>query len=152
MKNELQSGTAIVMMKFAICLHIVPAADVAILQNGNAIAGDTSFSLSCCVTLPQEEEELIVEILTPVTIKDTDYSVNQMNESVIDDNYKYTAVLQFTTLKTSYGGEYTCTVAVNTSTFNATTIVNVQSKFCAWSSLQLNHFIIIFEDLRAIVY
>ena len=99
------------------------------MQNGTAIAGDTSFSLSCRVTLPQCIE-LTVEILKPVTINDTDYSINRKNDSVIDGSCTYTSVLRFTILKTSHGGEYTCTVTFNSSTMASnTTTINVQSKF-----------------------
>ena len=116
-----------------IFLPIVPFAEVKIMQNGTAIAGDTSFSLICCVTLPQsiqDEEQLTVNFSTPVTINDTDYSMDRKNDSVIDGSCTYTSVLQFAILKTSHGGEYTCTVTFNSSTMASnTTTVNVQSKF-----------------------
>ena len=123
-----------------ISLPIVPFAEVKIMQNGTAIAGDTSFSLICCATLPQgiqDEEQLTVNFSTPVTFTDTDYSVHRINDSVIDGNCcTYTSVLRFTILKTSHGGEYTCTVTsiMNTMASNTTT-VNVQSKFHNVSSL-----------------
>ena len=111
------------------------------MQNGTAIAGETSFSLSCCVTLPQgiqDEEELTIEILMPVTINDTDNSVNRINGSVIDGSCTYTSVLRFTILKTSHGGKYICIVTFNSSTIaSTTTTVNIQSKFYNLSCCRL---------------
>ena len=114
----------------AIFLLLVPSAEVEMMQNGSAIAGETSFFLSCCVTLAeniQNDEKLKIKIVTPFTSTDTE---NQSDESMSDDNCMYTSVLQFTTLKTSHGGEYTCTVMFNSSTIASnTTTVKVQSKF-----------------------
>ena len=112
------------------------------MQNGTAIAGETTFSISCCVTLAQctqDEDELTIEILMPVSINDTDFNVNQINDSLVDDiNCTYTSVLQFTPLKTSQGGAYTCTVTCNSSTIASnTTAVNVQSKFYNLSRYRL---------------
>ena len=102
------------------------------MQSGSAIAGETSFSLSCCVTRAEniqdeDEEKLKIEIVTPFTSTDTE---NQIDESMSDDNCMYTSVLRFTPLKTSHEGEYTCTVMFNSSTIasNTTTVI-VQSKF-----------------------
>ena len=136
--NKLQSENAnlitIVHVQF---LHTVSSVEVEIIQSGAAIAGETSFSLSCCVTL-LVEEELTVELLSPTTISGTDYSVSRINGTVGESTCTYTFIHQFTPLKTSHGGEYACRVTDNSSIIDSnTTAVNVQSKFYSLISLQL---------------
>ena len=105
-----------------------------IIQNGTATAGETSFSLSCCVTLPQwmeTFEELNIQFiaLRPDTVNDSDYRVLTMKDSVTDSDCANTSVLEFTTLKTSHGGVYTCRATFNSSSFEESNItVNVQGK------------------------
>ena len=104
--------------------------EVTITQNGTATAGGTSFSLSCCVTLPQWmktfEELNILQFITPDTVNDRDYRVITMEDSVTDTDCANTSVLQFTTLKTSHGGEYTCRAARNASFITAENITTVK--------------------------
>ena len=117
-------------------LRTVSSVEVEIIQSGAAIAGKTSFSLSCCVTL-QVEEELTVELLSPTTLNGADYSVSRINGTVGESTCTYTFIHQFTPLKTSHGGEYACRVMFKSSTIaSSTTTVNVQSKFYSLISLQ----------------
>ena len=85
----------------------LPDPQVSIIQNGSLIAGHTTFLLTCSVML---EPHLVVEPSFAWTKEDnTSHSIGSKPH------------FNFTSLRTSDSGNYTCTVTINTT--NETSVI-----------------------------
>ena len=105
---------------------------------GTPTAGET-FSLTCSVTL--EDGGPLTEDLTVQWEAPVDISMDSEIQVVTGDSTgTRTTVLQFTPVRASHGGQYTCKATTTTGTDMATATLTVQSEkliYLAWLKIVL---------------
>ena len=102
---------------------MVPTVDISISHDGGLFIAGQSYNLTCTVTMKNTSGTPMVGWL--------DHNNNPLHSSsdiivtdtVTVDCFTYITTLQFTTLHTSHGGQYTCQATLGT--LNSTAVVNI---------------------------
>ena len=105
---------------------VVPTLDITISQDGGPFIAGQSYNLTCTVTLENLAGIPTAEWLDPNNNPLDNNSDLTVEDTVTVNCSTYTTTLQFTTLRTSHGGQYSCQATLggvnNTAAVNITVL------------------------------
>ena len=105
---------------------MVPPLDVIISHNEDPFVTGLSYNLTCTVTLENVTGPPTVEWFDPT--KNSPTNDITVGDTLLAYCSTYTTILQFTTLRTSHGGQYSCQATLGGVNNSDAVNINVQSK------------------------
>ena len=121
---------------------VIPTVDIIITHDGGPFITGQSYNLTCTVTLENTTGTPTVEWLDPNNNPRHSSSDITVGDTVRVNCSTYTTTLQFTTLRTSHGGQYSCQATLGAVNNTAAVNITVLSK-----SMQSFHVIIVLVSL-----
>ena len=135
------------------CLFtVVPTLDVTISHVGGPFIAGQSYNLTCTVTLENAAGTPTVGWLNPNNNPLHSSSDITVGDTVAVNCSTYTTTLQFTTLRTSHGGQYSCQATLGAVNNTIITNVTVQSKSVLSFHVVMFGISFCFHTLHAILY
>ena len=111
------------------CLDtVVPTLDITISHDGSPFIAGQSYNLICTVTLENTTRTPTVEWLNPNNNPLDNNSNITVGDTVAVNCSTYTTTLQFTTLRTFLGGQYSCQATIRAVNNTAPVNITVLSK------------------------
>ena len=107
---------------------VVPTLDITISHDGGVFIAGQSYNLTCTVTLENVIGIPIAEWLDPNNNTLHSSSDITVGDTVTVNCSTYTTTLQFTTLRTSHGGQYSCQATLGAVNNTAAVNITVLSK------------------------
>ena len=109
---------------------VVPTLDITIASDhdGSPFIAGLSYNLTCTVTLENAAGTPTVEWLNPNNNPLDNNSNITVGDTVTVNCSTYTTTLEFTTLHTSHGGQYSCQATIRASSNTAAVNITVLSK------------------------
>ena len=109
---------------------VVPTLDITIASDhdGSPFIAGLSYNLTCTVTLENAAGTPTVEWLNPNNNPLDNNSNITVGDTVTVNCSTYTTTLEFTTLHTSHGGQYSCQATIRASSNTAAVNITVPSK------------------------
>ena len=125
------------------CLDtVVPTLDITISHDGSPFITGQSYNLICTVTLENTTRTPTVEWLNPNNNPLHSSSNITVGDTVAVNCSTYTTTLQFTTLRTFHGGQYSCQATIGAVNNTAAVDITVLSK-----SMQSRHVVMVLVSL-----
>ena len=107
---------------------MVPTLDIWVSHGGSPFIAGLSYNLTCTVTLENAAGNLTVEWLGLNNNQLHSSSDVTVGDTVPVNCFTYTTTLQFTTLHTSHGGQYSCQATLGDVNSTAAVNITVPSK------------------------